>query len=127
MPDQTTTQAADPKAGAAAQTQGQQTTTQTTDAKPLVFDEWIAGQDEPVKELISTRFTALENTVKATRDERDALKGQLKDLLKTAEKGSELEKSLTDAMSRLDAAEKKAAFLEEAIKPGIECRNPNCS
>jgi len=110
------------------QTQGQQTADQNQPgAKPLVFDTWLTEQDEPVKAVINTRFQALENTVKATRDERDAIKVQVKDLLTKAEKGSALEKSLNETMAKLDATEKRAAFFEDAVKPGIDCRNPKAA
>jgi len=94
---------------------------------PLTFDGWIATQDEPVKQLVSARFLALESTVKATRDERDTFKQQLKELLPKAEKGSELEKSLNDISTKLEQAERRAAFLEDAVRPEIQCRNPRAA
>lgn len=99
-------------------------TQQAAGATPPSFDEWLAGADEPVKALINTRFTALENTVKATREERDAITKQLKEILPKAEKGSETEKALNDALGKLEAATKRANFLAEAVKPEIQCKNP---
>jgi len=96
-------------------------------ATPANFDEWLAGADEPTKTMISHRFTALENTVRATRDERDAFKVQIKDLLPKAEKGSDLEKSLNEITGKLDAAEKRAAFAEEATRPEVNCSNPKAA
>jgi hypothetical protein len=98
-----------------------------TPAPPASFDEWMATQDEPVKKLITTRFTALESTVRATRDERDEIKKQLKDLLPKVEKGSELEKSLVDMSAKFEQAERRAAFLEDAMRPEIQCRNPRAA
>lgn len=96
-------------------------------AKALEWDGWLAEQDEPVKTLIDGRFKALENTVSATRDERDTLKGELKALRSKAEEGSELQKQLDASLAKLDTVEKKAVFLEEATKPGVECRNPKAA
>jgi hypothetical protein len=92
-------------------------------AMPASYDEWIAGQDETVKTLITGRFQALENTVKSTRDERDDFKKQLKDLSKKAADGSELKQQLDTMTAQLEKTERRAAFMEEAIKPEIQCRN----
>lgn len=91
------------------------------------FDEWISSADETVKTIVNNRFTALENTVKATREERDALKAEMKKQLKNASAGSEAEKSLNEALEKLERTERKASFLEEAMKPGIGCRNPKAA
>jgi len=98
-------------------------TGQQTSEKPASFDEWIGKQTDDVKNMYQTHVTGLQNTVKATRDERDALSKQIKDLLPKAEKGSELEKSLTEFGAKLEAAERRATFAEEAGKPEIGCLN----
>ncbi len=110
------------KTAKTAQTEDGQSS-QTEGAKLLSFDEWIAEQDEPIKALVSDRFKALENTVRATREERNDLKKQLDELSKKQAEGSELRKSLDEISAKLDSAEKRAAFLEEAIKPEIQCKN----
>ena len=96
------------------------------DAMPS-FDEWLTGQDEKVKEIITNRFTALENTVKSTRQERDDFAKQVKEILPKVEKGSEFEKNLTETLAKLEATERRATFVEEAVKPGIDCRNPKAA
>ncbi len=105
------------------------TDTNTTAANdlPANFDEWIGKQPDNVKALYTQHVTGLQNTVKATREERDTLRTQLKDLLPKAEKGSELEKSLTESLSKLELAERRAAFVEDAVKPEIGCRNPKAA
>lgn len=95
--------------------------------EPIKFDEWLASQDEAVRTAYEEHITGLKATVRATRDERDGLAKQIKDLLPKAEKGSELEKSLTEFGAKLEAAERRAAFMEDAIKPGIDCRNPKAA
>ena len=95
--------------------------------KVPTFDDWLAEQDEATKSLIAVRFTALSNTVKATRDERDALAKQMKDTAKKLEEGSEARKSLEAISAQLEEAERRAAFTEEAIKAEIGCRNPRAA
>jgi hypothetical protein len=86
------------------------------------FDEWIGSQDAAIKAAYEEHTTGLRNAVQATRQERDALGDQVKDLLKTAAKGSEMEKSLQEFQGKLAAAERRAAFLESATQPGIDCK-----
>ena len=100
---------------------------ETTVTQPIKFAEWLASQDEAVRSAYDEHITGLKATVKATRDERDGLAKQIKDLLPKAEKGSELEKSLTEFGAKLEAAEKRASFFEDAVKPGIDCRNPKAA
>jgi hypothetical protein len=94
---------------------------------PKSFDEFLETQPEEVKTLYRSHSQSLLNTVAATRDERDAFKKQIKELMPKAEKGSELEKSLTDISAKLEIAERRATFLEDAVKPEIECRNPGAA
>ena len=96
-------------------------------ATPASWDEFMAKQPEEVKALYATHTTGLQNTVKATRQERDDLAKQTKELLTKVEKGSEAEKALTDTLAKLEASERRAAFLEEATRPEIGCRNPKAA
>jgi hypothetical protein len=91
------------------------------------FDDWLSKQDEPVRKAYESHVTGLKHTVQATRQERDDLAKQIKDLLPKAEKGSEVEKSLADITVKLEAAEKRAVFAEDAIKPDIGCSNPKAA
>jgi len=113
-------------------TQGSRTEPYTNQQnnEPVVeikFDEWLTKQEEPVRKAYELHVTGLKNTVQATRDERDALSKQIRDLLPKAEKGSELERSLAEFSAKLDASEKRAIFAEEAIKPEIGCSNPKAA
>jgi hypothetical protein len=109
-------------------TQTNNQTTQTGASEtPASFEAWLDAQPDEVKTLYQAHTTGLHNTVKATREERDALSRQIKDLLPKAEKGSELEKSLSEISTRLEQAERRAAFAEEAVKPEIGCRNPKAA
>lgn len=100
-------------------------TTPTQSATPESFEAWLEGQDEKVKGLVSKRFEALENTARVRKEEREALADQLKDLKK--KKGDELQAAIDDVSAKLEAAERRASFIEEAIKPEIECKNPGAA
>lgn len=100
-----------------------ETTPEDKGAKPLDFDEWINGQDETVKGLITARFQNLENTVKATRGERDTLAQDIKKLAKEQKEGSEAKAALEKISAQLEATERRAAFLEEALNPALQVRN----
>jgi uncharacterized coiled-coil DUF342 family protein len=84
------------------------------------FETWLESQSDEVKTLIQERFESLENTVHATREERDNLNKELKDLSKSIDENSEAGKQLTEAISRADAAEKKSNFIVEAVKQGAK-------
>jgi hypothetical protein len=96
-------------------------------ATPESWEKYLEAQPEQIKALYTAHTTGLQNAVKATREERDGLAKQLKDLLPKAEKGSEFEKSLTETLTKLEVAERRAMFVEEAVKPEIGCRNPKAA
>ena len=99
-------------------------TTPTAGETPANWDEYVNTLPESVQGLYNQHVTGLRNTVQATRQERDDLAKQIKDLLPKAEKGSELEKSLNEFSGKLELAERRATFFEDAARPEIGCRNP---
>ena len=117
--DNSTTTIADPTATT--------TTEPQTGATPESFEAWLEGQDEGIKGLVSKRFETLENTVRATRDERDNLSKQIKTLAKSQAEGSEAKTQLEAISAQLEETERRAAFLEEAYKPELACRNPKAA
>jgi hypothetical protein len=94
---------------------------------PASWDDALKGFSPDVQALYASHVSGLKNTVQATREERDALAKQIREVSAKAEKGSELEKSLTELGTRLEAAERKAAFVEDAVRPEIGCRNPKAA
>lgn len=94
------------------------------ESKPESFEAWLDAQPAEVKELYDQHVSGLKNTVAATRQERDNLKGEVQRALKQAEKGSELEKTLNETLLKLESTERRASFLEDAMKPEIGCSNP---
>jgi hypothetical protein len=100
--------------------QGQEQNPETTSE---TFETWIAGQDEKVKGLYQTHITGLQNTVKATRAERDDYAKKLREAAQQLEKGSAAEKQISEMAASLEAAQRKAQFIEDAVNPEIGCRN----
>lgn len=86
---------------------------------PETFEKWLEGQPAEVKALYESHTQGLRNTVQATRDERDGLKKQLKDLSKTLEEGSAAKKTVDEMSAKLEGATRKADFYEMAAKPEI--------
>jgi hypothetical protein len=98
-----------------------------TVAEPIVFEDWIKVQDATVVAAYTEHTSGLQNTVKATRKERDDLSKQIATLTAQAAKGSDLEKSLQDLQMQLEAASRRASFAEDAVKPEIGCSNPKAA
>lgn len=98
-------------------------TSQAQSETPQSWEGYLETQPEPIRELYTRHSQSLLNSVKATRDERDALARQVKELLPKAEKGSDIEKSLVEISGRLEASERRAAFLEDAMRPEVQCKN----
>jgi len=110
-----------------AETPATQATPPAADATPATWDAFLEKQPEEVKNLYKAHSQSLLNTVSATREERDAFKKQIKELMPKAEKGSALEQTLAEFSAKLEVAERRASFLEDAVKPEIECRNPGAA
>ena len=93
----------------------------------LTFESWFGSQDETVKGLIDAHIKGLKSALESERAQRSDLARQLRDVTAKAEKGSELEKALMEVSTQLEAAERRAAFYEEAGRPEIGCLNPKAA
>lgn len=87
------------------------------------FESFLNEQDEAVKELYQSDIAGLKTALKSERDSNKELAGTLKELSSKAEKGSETEQKLTEMVTKLEAANRRANFAEMAIKPEIGCTN----
>jgi hypothetical protein len=85
------------------------------------FQEFLAKQPENIRKLYDTDVQGLKNTVAATRQERDDFAAQVKELAKSAGKDTELQTKLNDMSAKIEAANRKADFMEQA--PAMECKN----
>jgi hypothetical protein len=122
MPDEqtSTTQTTQPASGDQSQAQQTESTQET-------WEQYIQSQPPEVKQRYEEHIAGLRNTVKSTRQERDDLAKAMRDAAAKAEKGSEAEKSLTEIAGKLEQAERRAAFFEDATTPEIGCRNPRAA
>ena len=100
---------------------------ETPAAEPIRFEDWINAQPAEVLAAYQEHTSGLQNTVRATRKERDDLSKQIATLSAQAGKGSEMEKSLQELQSQLEASNRRASFAEEASKPEIGCSNPKAA
>lgn len=87
------------------------------------FEDWLDSQPDETKTLIQERFSSLENSVKATRTERDGYSKELKELSKKLGKDNEATTHINELTAKLDKSEKKAAFIEDASNNG--CKRPS--
>ena len=95
----------------------------TASETPASFEDFLSAQPEAIKALYTSHSEALLNTVKATRSERDDLAKQIKALAKGQAEGSEAKAQLEAMGAQLEKTERRAAFLEEAMQPAIQCKN----
>jgi hypothetical protein len=112
MPDDTTPQDAEPT---------------QPETPPFNFDSWLGEQPDHVKSGLDAHTAALKNALESERTQRKQFSKELRDLTAKAEKGSEAEKTLGEMSTRLEQAEQRAAFYEEAGRAEIACSNPKAA
>jgi predicted metalloendopeptidase len=88
---------------------------------PANFEAYLETQTDDVKALYNAHSEALLNTVRATRQERDTMAKQLRELAKQQAEGSDARKQLDELGAKLERTERRAAFLEDA--PSAQCKN----
>lgn len=97
------------------------------------LEAWLAEQPDEQRALITPlvekRLQPLENTVKATRQERDALAGELKKLTKKLGENSDAAQQLNEFAEKLEGANRKAEFFETSagLPNGKKCSNPRAA
>lgn len=102
-------------------------TPQQAGETPASWEDFLNGQPEEIKVLYTTHSAGLLNTVKSTRKERDDLARDLKSAAAKMEEGSAARTQLEQVSSRLEMAEKRASFLEDAMRPEVQCKNPKAA
>lgn len=90
---------------------------------PVSWDAWLQQQPETVRTLADAHVSGLKGALVGEREQRKALAKELKDALTKAEKGSELERALSEMSGRAETAERRAVFFEMAAQPGVNCTN----
>ncbi|MCU0503883.1 MAG: hypothetical protein MUC51_19355 [Anaerolineae bacterium] len=89
----------------------------------IAFEEWLKGQDESIRTAYESHTRGLKSALDSERTQRNDLARQLKEASKGIEKGSDLERSLADLSGKLELAERRATFAEQATRPEIGCVN----
>lgn len=90
-----------------------------TPPENVTFEGWLSGQDETVKGLYTAHTAGLKSALDGERAANKAAQGQLRELAKKADKGSELEAALTKQADQYAALEKQAAFQDKAHAAGV--------
>jgi hypothetical protein len=91
------------------------------------FDSWLGEQPEHVRGGYERTTGGLKSALEQERSQRKELAKELKRLGGLAEQGSEAQKALGEMSTRLEQAEQRAAFYEEANKSEIGCSNPKAA
>jgi hypothetical protein len=81
---------------------------------PASFDEWLNGQADEVKSLVTGSIGKLQNALNDERTQRRSLAKQIDDLSKQAEQGSQLRAQLEKLSGDFESASRKATFYESA-------------
>lgn len=97
------------------------------DTPPFDFDSWLGEQPDHVRSGLDAHTAALKNALESERSQRKQFSKELRELTAKAEKGSEAEKTLGEMSTRLEQAEQRAAFYEEAGRAEIACSNPKAA
>lgn len=83
------------------------------------FDDLLSTFGEGAKKLYETHTSGLKSALTSERDARKAEQVQLKDLIKKADKGSEVEIELNKQLEKSKKLERQAAFQESAHTAGV--------
>jgi hypothetical protein len=91
---------------------------------PFEYETWLDTQPAHIQQGVEAHTSGLKSALDSERSARKDLTKQLRELTSKADKGSDAEKQLTEMTSRLEVAEQRAHFFEEAGRPEIGCSNP---
>lgn len=100
-----------------------QTDTNPESGATFDFDAWLGEQPDHVRSGLESHTSGLKSALEQERQQRKEFSKQLRELSSKAEAGSEAQKALGEMSSRLEQAEQRAAFYEQAGKPEIGCTN----
>jgi hypothetical protein len=97
---------------------------ETAVTPPASFEDWLKAQPEAVRGLYDQHTRGLKSALDSERTQRADLARQVRDLSAKAEKGSETQKALEQMAAKLELAELRTTFYEDAMRPEIGCTNP---
>ena len=86
---------------------------------------WLAGQDETVKGLLNQHTQGLKSAAGSRNAPSARISASSSKICRAKPRKARIpKKALTDACSnKISQAERRAAFAEEAITPGVGCLN----
>lgn len=84
------------------------------------FEEWLSGQPEDIRNRLEARIHALSQAYERTKEERNAFRKQLKEI--GEKKDGDARAEVLDLAKRLEVADRRIAFVEEAAAAG--CSQP---
>lgn len=96
----------------------------TGGGKPESFQEFLKAQSGEVQTLYAADVKGLKNSLKAAREERDALQERIEAITKTLPDTEKAKKEFERLSEDFKAAQQRIEFLESAVDPQVECLNP---
>lgn len=100
-----------------------QTPTPESPPEDFDFDGWFDKQPAHIQKGYEKRTQGLHSALQSEREQRKELAKELKKLGSEATDATEAKKALGEISTRLEVAEQRAAFYEDASKPEIGCTN----
>jgi hypothetical protein len=89
------------------------------------FETFLATQPEQVRKLYDTHVSGLKTALTSEREQGKTLQTRLSDIKKLFGSDPEKAKQEFDKLSEdYKVAQSRIEFLEEAVKPEVECLNP---
>jgi len=92
---------------------------ETPPAGDLTFDTWLPNQDDAVQGMIESHTSGLKSALQRERDARKSFENQLKDAIKAADDGSELQQQLQAMSNANEELTQKTAAYEAFAVAGI--------
>jgi len=90
---------------------------------PPTWDQIVEGLPEAHRTLYDAHEQGLRSAIQSERDQRDSLSKQLRKATETLKEGTPERQEFDKLAVQLEAAQRRADFAEEAVKPEIGCTN----
>src|SRR4029453_2384514 len=100
---------------------------QTEQPAAFEYESWFSKLPPHEQEGLDNYTASLKNALESERAERKKFSKELREVTAKAERGGEMEKTLGEMSTRLEQAEQRAAFYEEAGRAEIACSNPKAA
>jgi len=102
---------------------GQDQNTQNPGETPR-WEDVLAGLPEEQQALYTDHVGGLRTALQSERDQRQDLARQMREATSQLEEGSQVRTQLETLGRQLEEANRRADFVEEAVRPEIGCTNP---